>query len=75
MAELAEISHEQLWSLKYASADRMREDRSQGQGPEHVTLGGELYFPGAHLSQVPDFILRKVPASQPKHDEDPEASV
>ena len=30
----------------------MREDGLQEQGPEHVTLGGELYFPGVHATQL-----------------------
>ena len=30
----------------------MREDESQGHGPEHVRPKGELYFPGAQASQL-----------------------
>jgi len=79
MMELAEISHEHCLSLLHAGkeAERTREDGSQGQGHvcEHVTLGAELYFPGAQLSQILAFILRKVPAGQPKHDDDASSSL
>ena len=75
MVELAEIIHVHQSPASRPAEERTREDGLQAQGPEHVKLGGKLNFPGRQFSHSLDFALRKVPGRQPKHAEDPGASV